>query len=73
MHRFRGTWFVEKTGTAEYTEDGQIKNHSWFVGFVDDEEHSIAISVILEGAGYGSAHAVPLAQDVLSYAIDLGY
>jgi peptidoglycan glycosyltransferase len=62
-----------KTGTAEYVDDGEIKNHSWFVGFVDDENHPIAISVVLEGAGYGSAHAAPLAGDVLSYAIELGY
>lgn len=62
-----------KTGTAEYVEDGEIKNHSWFVGFVDDENHSYAISVILEGAGFGSAHAAPLARDVLSYALDQGY
>ncbi len=62
-----------KTGTAEYVEDGETKNHSWFVGFVDDESHPIAISVVLEGAGYGSAHAAPLAGDVLSYAIELGY
>ena len=62
-----------KTGTAEYTEDGETKNHSWFVGFVDDGDHPLAISVILEGAGFGSAYATPLARDVLSYALDQGY
>lgn len=62
-----------KTGTAEYVENGETKNHSWFVGFVDDENHPLAISVILEGAGFGSAHATPLAREVLSYALDRGY
>ncbi len=62
-----------KTGTAEYLENDEIKNHSWFVGYIDSNKHPIAISVILEGAGYGSAHAAPLAGDVLSYVIDLGY
>jgi len=62
-----------KTGTAEFVQDGETENHSWFVGFVDGSDHPIAISVILEGAGFGSAHAAPLAGDVLSYAIDLGY
>jgi peptidoglycan glycosyltransferase len=62
-----------KTGTAEFVEDGETKNHSWFVGFVDDEDHPLAISVILEGAGFGSAHATPLAREVLSYALDKGY
>ncbi|MEG1656859.1 MAG: penicillin-binding transpeptidase domain-containing protein [Christensenellaceae bacterium] len=62
-----------KTGTAEFVEDGEVKNHSWFTGFVKDAEHPLAIAVILEGAGFGSAHATPLAADVLSKAIDLGY
>ncbi|MEI6101237.1 MAG: penicillin-binding transpeptidase domain-containing protein, partial [Eubacteriales bacterium] len=62
-----------KTGTAEFVEDGQTKNHSWFVGFVDNAKHPLAICVILEGAGFGSSHATPLARDVLSYAIGQGY
>ncbi len=62
-----------KTGTAEYVEDGQTKNHSWFVGFVDSPEHPLAICVVLEGAGYGSAYATPLAHDALEYAIEQGY
>jgi peptidoglycan glycosyltransferase len=69
-----GVTVCGKTGTAEYvSDDGEIKNHSWFVGFVDGSAHPLAISVVLEGAGYGSAHAAPLAGDVLAYAIDLGY
>jgi peptidoglycan glycosyltransferase len=62
-----------KTGTAEYVEDGETKNHSWFVGFVDSTKHPIAVSVILEGAGFGSSHATPLAHNVLEYAIEQGY
>ena len=62
-----------KTGTAEYVEDGATKDHSWFVGFVDDAQHPLAISVILEGAGFGSSHATPLAHDVITYAIEQGY
>ena len=62
-----------KTGTAEYTEDGEVKNHSWFVGFIEDEAHPIAIAVILEGAGFGSRYAAPLAGSVLARAVELGY
>lgn len=62
-----------KTGTAEYTEEGEIKNHSWFVGFIDDDAHPLAVSVILEGAGYGSAHAAPLARQALVSALEAGY
>ena len=57
-----------KTGTAEYTEGGEIKNQSWFVGFLDGEK-PYAVAVILEGAGYGSSAAAPLAKKVLEYVI----
>ncbi len=62
-----------KTGTAEYMEDGEKKNHSWFVGYVEDESHPLAIAVILEGAGFGSAHATPLAGQVFDKAIEMGH
>ncbi|MBD5559493.1 MAG: hypothetical protein HDQ87_03915 [Clostridia bacterium] len=62
-----------KTGTAEYTDNGETRNHSWFVGFSQDPAHPLAIAVILEGAGYGSRYATPLAGRVLSRAIELGY
>lgn len=62
-----------KTGTAEYTEDGEIKNHSWFVGFVQDSAHPLAIAVIGEGAGFGSKYATPLAGQILEHAISMGY
>ncbi len=62
-----------KTGTAEFSQDGEIKNHSWFVGYSQDENHPLAIAVILEGAGFGSAYATPLAGEVLAKAVELGY
>ncbi len=53
-----------KTGTAEYTSD-KDETHSWFVGYaVDDDGNELAIAVIMEGAGYGSKYAAPLAADV---------
>lgn len=68
-----GVTVCGKTGTAEYSENGEIKNHSWFTAFIEENEHPLCVSVILEGAGYGSSHAAPLAKKVLSYAIDKGY
>lgn len=51
-----------KTGTAEYTSD-KDNTHSWFVGYAADASgKEIAVAVIMEGAGYGSRHAVPLAK-----------
>ncbi|MGI6664903.1 MAG: peptidoglycan D,D-transpeptidase FtsI family protein [Christensenellaceae bacterium] len=61
-----------KTGTAEYYEDGEKKNHSWFIGF-SDKEHPYAVAVIFEGAGFGSAHAAPMTKKVFTYLRDHGY
>ena len=55
-----------KTGTAEYTTNKSI-THSWFVGYaVDDDGNKLAIAVIMEGAGYGSKYAAPLAAKVFN-------
>ena len=55
-----------KTGTAEYTTNKSI-THSWFVGYATDENgNKLAIAVIMEGAGYGSKYAAPLAAKVFN-------
>ncbi len=53
-----------KTGSAEFgTNKGD--SHAWFVGYAHREDkEDIAIAVIVEGAGIGSAHAVPVAKSV---------
>lgn len=54
-----------KTGTAEYNSN-KNDNHSWFVGYARDAYgKEIAIAIIMEGAGSGSSHAVPLAKKCL--------
>ena len=59
-----------KTGTAEYTSD-KDETHSWFVGYaVDDDGKELAIAVIMEGAGYGSKYAAPLAAKVFNAYFD---
>ncbi len=65
----KGATMYGKTGTAEFVEDGKVKNHSWFVGFIDDPDHPYAVSVIFEGAGFGSQYAAPMAAKAISYAI----
>ena len=47
-----------KSGTAELAP-GQLP-HSWFVGFAPVAAPRIAIAVVVENAGPGSARAVPL-------------
>ena len=65
----KGATMYGKTGTAEFVEKGETKNHSWFVGFIDDDDHPYAISVIFEGAGFGSRYAAPMAAKVMKRAI----
>ena len=51
-----------KTGTAEYNSD-KDDTHAWFVGYATDASgKEIAVAVIMEGAGYGSRQAAPLAK-----------
>lgn len=71
-----------KTGTAEYFEDadknglpdrdkdGNLPTHAWFVGFAPYEDPEIALVVFIYGGGQGSAAAVPVGRDILSYYFD---
>ena len=61
-----------KTGTAEYfdEETSEVKNHSWFSGFIDDDSAPYTVTVIFEGAGYGSKYAAPMAGKVFKYLTD---
>ena len=55
-----------KTGTAEYTSNKSM-THSWFVGYAKNSSgKKLAIAVIMEGAGYGSKYAAPLAAKVFN-------
>ena len=53
-----------KTGSAEY--DSSKASHAWFVGFAPADKPEIAVCVIVEGAGTGSAYAVPIAKRVFT-------
>lgn len=52
-----------KTGTAEYIT-GVDTTHAWFTGFAGEGDDCIAVSVIVEGGGTGSAQAAPVAAAV---------
>ena len=39
-----------KTGTAEVSSGDDAPN-AWFVGFVDDDEHPLAVCIVLEKGG----------------------
>lgn len=66
-----GTSYIAggKTGSAEYgTTKGQ--SHAWFIGYAKKDGKTIAISVIVEGAGSGGHVAVPVAKKVFDAYFD---
>ena len=56
-----------KTGTVE---NSRGKDHSMFVGFAPRENPTIAIAVVVENAGFGSAWAAPIASMMMEYYIN---
>ncbi len=50
-----------KTGTAE-NPHGEA--HSWFIGFAPAERPTLALAVLVEGGGWGSRAAAPIARDL---------
>lgn len=52
-----------KTGSAE--DPPRRLPHAWFVCFAPYEQPTIAIAVMVENAGHGSANAAPIARAIL--------
>jgi len=63
---FPGLAICAKTGTAEV---GDGTSHSWFVGFLDDEDHPYAFVVMIEHGGAGLYNAGSVANTVLQAAV----
>ncbi|HEU4625253.1 MAG TPA: penicillin-binding protein 2 [Steroidobacteraceae bacterium] len=73
-----------KTGTAQVFTVGQnekldnqktvaerLRDHSWFIGFAPAEAPRIAVAVIVENGGFGSAVAAPIVRKIMdSYLLD---
>jgi penicillin-binding protein 2 len=68
-----------KTGTAQAVSIGQKdkynaaklaehqRDHALYMAFAPAEEPRIALAVIVENAGFGAAHAAPIARRVFDY------
>lgn len=56
-----------KTGTAE---TGSGSAHSWFIGFIGDDEPRFAVAVVLEEGGGGLSDAVATGRDMLVATIE---
>lgn len=59
MQKIEGIDYCGKTGTAQNPHG---KDHSVFVAFAPRENPKIAISVVVENAGFGAAWAAPIAS-----------
>lgn len=58
-----GVKVAAKTGTAQNPHG---KAHAWYVAFAPADNPTIAVAVIVENAGAGSAVAAPVARDVMA-------
>ena len=63
---FPGLELCAKTGTAE---TGSGTSHSWFTGFLLDDNHPYAFVSIVENGGYGLWTAGLMMNDLLQYAV----
>jgi peptidoglycan glycosyltransferase len=65
--KVKGVKVAGKTGSAESGTSN--KPHSWFIGFAPADDPVVAIAVLKEFAGYGSAEAAPVAKTIIEAAI----
>ena len=73
--QFAGSGFEEK-GIKVYGKTGSTEKpyHAWFAGFAKDSlGNSVAFAVLSEGGQHGASDAGPIARDLLSFCIELGY
>ena len=66
----RGYTVCGKTGSAETSDNKEKATNAWYTGFVLDDKHPYAISVVIEEGGAGSDLASRLASVALGLAID---
>lgn len=78
---FAGAGYLSggKTGTAQAVTIGQKekynsskleehqRDHALYIAFAPADEPKIALAVIVENAGFGAAHAAPIARRVFDY------
>jgi penicillin-binding protein 2 len=60
-----GVYGIEVAGKTGTAQNPHGDTHAWFIGFAPYENPVIAIAVIVENGGGGSAVAAPLAQLIL--------
>jgi len=57
---------VKQTESTKHKEaDERKREHAWFIAFAPADDPKIAISVLVENAGFGASNAAPIARKVL--------
>jgi len=64
-----GLTICGKTGSAETSDDKSVETNAWYTGFIYDETHPYAISVVIEEGGAGGNLAAGLAADAMALAV----
>ena len=62
-----------KDGTAISSVDNSLYPNSWFLGYINDNEHPIVVSIILEQSYVDENPAVLIGKNLLEYAYSIGY
>ena len=65
-HRLHGVGVCGKTGTAQAPGE-DVLPHAWFTAYAPANDPEVAVVVMVENAGEGSAVAAPLTRDILDY------
>lgn len=65
----KGLTVCGKTGSAETSDDKRVETNAWYTGFLYDENHPYAISVVIEQGGAGGNLAAKLAASAMELAV----
>lgn len=63
---------VGKSGLATVHSEDILLPNGWFVGYIDDASHPLAVCVVTENSGDSDISA-QVARDVMEYAVIMGY
>ena len=66
----KGYTVCGKTGSAEISDNKEVETNAWFTGFIYDDEHPYAISVVIEGGGAGARMPSELAAKSLKKTVE---
>jgi penicillin-binding protein 2 len=57
---------VKQTESTKHKDaDERKREHAWFIAFAPTEDAKIAVSVLVENAGFGATNAAPIARKVI--------